>query len=247
MNKLRYFFLLFLFLPLILQAQDSISVKKELYPPAIKFSPLSLLDPLKSVQFALEHQLKPKMSLQHELGYIFSYQEPFEFQEDSYAQTRGIRIRNEFRRYFYPYGAGLEGFYFAPEFLYNFMRFSKSASVGRSCTDDWTCQYYEYMNYRVQKQVFAMHIKFGYQELIFNRLIFDIYAGLGGRHVKELNVHPPNGLQPNDRFDFDGEKYISTWPSVSFGFKLGYLLYRKQQSHMINDYPDGDYPYYIEQ
>lgn len=244
---MRYFLVIFFFCPLLLPAQDSVYIPKDTYSPIIKFSHLSLIDPLQSIQFALEHQLGGQTSLQHELGYIFNYENYDIFSSSSYTQTRGIRLRNELRFYLDRNAQGPEGFYFAPEILYNFVRFNKRASVGRDCNGDWNCQYYQYMDYRAQKQVFALHTKIGYQELIFNRLIFDIYGGLGGRHVKEVNIHPPKGLQPNDRFHFNGEKYISNWPSVSLGFKLGYLLVKREPHNPRRYYRDGDYPYYIEQ
>lgn len=244
---MRYFLVIFFFCPLLLRAQDSVYIPKDTYSPIIKFSHLSLLDPLQSIQFALEHQLGGKFSLQHELGYIFNYENYDIFSFSSYTQSRGIRLRNELRFYLDRDAQGPEGFYFAPELLYNFVRFNKRASVGRDCNGA-DCQYFEYMYYRAQKQVFALHLKVGYQELIFNRLAFDIYGGLGGRHVKEVNIHPPKGLQANDRFHYNGEKYISNWPSVSLGFKLGYLLVKRAQSKVQNNYyPEGDYPYYIEQ
>lgn len=247
MNRTRYFLILFFF-PLLLQAQDTIAVYKDFSSPIIKFSPLSLIESLQSVQFALEHQLGGRISLQHEAGYIYKFDEVDIWgSSDPYLNTRGVRLRNEIRYYFDPKPKKLEGGYFAGELLYNFLRFDKSTSVGRDCNGSWNCQYYEYMYYRAQKQVFALHLKVGYQALMANRLVLDIYGGYGGRHLKELNLHPPEGLQPNDRFNFTGEKYIDNRISLSLGFKLGYLLVKREPPRPEQYYPDGDYPYYIEQ
>lgn len=247
---MRFFILVLFLCPLLLKAQDSTQAKKELSSPILKFSHLSLIDPLQTIQFALEHPLGKRISLQHEGGYVIGYDDFDIFgDDDPYSRIRGFRLRNELRIYMTPAAEGiLEGYYFAPEFLYNFIRFDKTTSVGRDCNGSWTCQYYEYMSYRAQKQVYATHIKVGYQKIFLERVVLDIYGGYGWRHIKELNVHPPEGLQPGDRFQFDGDKYLDNRISISLGFKLGYLLGkrgipRKPQPY----YHDGDYPYYIEQ
>lgn len=246
---MRFFVLVLLLCPLLLKAQDTTQDQKELSSPILKFSHLSLIDPLQTIQFALEHPLGKQISLQHEGGYVIGYDEFDIFVSDeSFSRATGFRLRNELRIYMTPDVKGiLEGFYFAPELLYNFVRFDKTTTVGRDCNGSWTCQYYQDMSYRAQKQVFAMHVKLGYQEIFLERLVFDIYAGYGWRHIKELNVHPPEGLQPGDQFQFAGDQYLDNRISISLGFKLGYLLGKKGIPPQRQPYyHDGDYPYYIE-
>lgn len=247
---MRFFVLILFLCPLLLKAQDTTQARRELSAPILKFSHLSLIDPLQTIQLALEHPLGRRISLQHEGGYVIGYDDFNIFSgDDPYTRVRGFRLRNELRIYMSALSENrLDGFYFAPEFLYNFVRFDKTSSIGRDCNGNWNCQYYQYMSYRAQKQVFALHFKIGYQEIFLERVVFDIYGGYGWRHIKELNVHPPEGLQPGDRFQFDGAQYLDNRISISLGFKLGYLLGKRGTACKPPPYHrDGDYPYYIEQ
>lgn len=192
----------------------------------LKFSPLSLLDPLSSVQFALEYQIAEKNSLQHEVGYITQmlYNE-----ELGYKESSGIRLRNELRIYLGRKGLSLNGFYLAPELLFIHFRYERNAIFGQECSDPYTCQYYQYKDYTIQKQVYGFHQKVGFQS-ISNRFVADLYTGIGYRHVRVRNIDTPPFNEVGG--DFIGiRKTEGTYglPSLSFGFKLGYLLSKKRE------------------
>ncbi len=223
MQKILFILLL---CPLFLQAQDSLQTKAAKPVVNLKFSPLSLIDPLTSIQFAVEYQVAGKNSLQHELGYITQllYNE-----ELGYRQSSGMRLRNEIRIYLSEKGKELRGFYLAPELLFIHFRYERNAVYGQDCTDPYDCAYYQYKDFRVQKQVYAFHQKVGYQS-ITNRLLVDLYAGIGYRHVRVENIDkPPYNEYYYDYFNVRKGEGLYGLPSLSFGFKIGYLLSGKRE------------------
>ena len=228
-SKMRKFLIILLLCPLYLQAQDSLRTKVYLYPPVVnlKFSPLSLIDPLSSIQFALEYQIAEKTSLQHELGYIT----PLLYREDlGYKQSSGLRFRSEFRVFLGRQGPVLTGFYLAPELLFIHFRYERNAIYGQDCSDPYTCAYYQYKDYTVQKQVYGVHQKIGFQS-ISSRFLIDLYTGIGYRHVRVRNIDAPPQYEYYDDFSFSSRKTEGNYglPSLSFGFKLGYLLSKKRE------------------
>ena len=216
MRKLLFFLLL---CPLYLQAQDSLFVRENSNSAILKFNHLSLLDPLSSIQFALEYRLGKKISLQHEAGYITRIL----YNEGSVKNRRGLRLRNEVRFYLQQKGSRMEGLYLTPEFLFIYQEYTRRSSFGMGCEDSFDCDYYQWMNYDVQKQVYAIHPKVGFQS-IYRRLVADFYAGIGFRHVRVRNINkPPNAF--DDEF-FSGPKREGNYdlPSLSLGFKIGFVL-----------------------
>ncbi|WP_017731527.1 DUF3575 domain-containing protein [Nafulsella turpanensis] len=225
---MRKFFLLLFLCPLYTFGQDTLHLS--LPPsPILKFSPFSLMDPLTSIQFALEHPLNSRISLQHELGYII----PSAYESEN-KNDRGWRIRNEIRFYFNPAGYPEGGGYLAPEFLFIHSRFERNEMFGRDCSGDFNCAYYQYMDYTMQKQVYALHLKIGYQ-FVIERFAIDLYSGLGYRHVKVKSFNkPPNGPEYWDLFYFQKDDGFYDLPSMSLGMKIGYFLQdrRKQLQHI---------------
>lgn len=219
--------LLFLFLcPLFLQAQDSASLGKPSRFVILKASPLSLIDPVPSLQLAVEYQPGSKgVSLQHEAGYITN----LVVWENELKNLRGLRLRNEIRFYLQPRGKTLEGLYIAPEFLYIKYRHEKTGTICHgSDGESFNCDYWEKADYLVEKQVFAFHPKLGFQS-IYKGLTVDLYAGPGFRHVrvKEIGV-PENGIVEEDYyFNFKKRPGRHNVPGLSLGFKIGYVISKK--------------------
>jgi hypothetical protein len=223
MQKILFILLL---CPWALQAQDSLQVKTPVPVVGLKFSPFSLIDPLTSIQFAVEYQVAQKNSLQHELGYITQL---LYTDELGYRKSSGVRFRNEFRIYLEEKGSNLRGFYLAPELLLIYFRYERNAVYGQDCTGPFNCAYYQRKDYTVQKQVVALHQKVGYQS-ITNRFLVDIYTGIGYRHVRVRNID--EGPNNEGYYNFIGirkEEGVYGLPSLSFGFKIGYLLAGKRE------------------
>lgn len=223
---MRKLLILFLLCPLFVQAQNPFSFDSVYNSPVLKFSPLSLLDPLPSVQFALEYQVGRKTSIQHEAGYIINllYSDPI------YQDAEGLRLRNEVRLYFQPKGNRLEGFYFAPELLFIYFEHKRQGILGFGCEDSFGCDYYQDIYFNAQQQVYALHSKIGFQS-IYKRLLVDLYTGLGYRYVRvrNRNLHLNLIDVEEEFFDFRKDEGDYHMPSLSLGFKIGYVLNRKQR------------------
>lgn len=219
---MRNLLFVLLFCPLFLQAQDSVKVSLRSPTLIAKFSPYSLIDLLSSVQFALEHQLGTQaVSLQHELGYVRNIL----YWEDDFKNVQGLRLRNELRFYLQPQGINLQGPYFAPEFLFIHFRYKKTADFGQGCEgSSFGCNYYKTMDYAVQQQVYAFHLKFGHQSF-YKRWTYDFYTGAGYRYVQVRNIDkPPHEVGDSWFFNLRKRAGVYNLPSLSLGFKIGYIL-----------------------
>lgn len=233
---LRILILLLTTCPLFVQAQqDSVLVEVAPHARILKFSPLSLIDPVPSIQFAYEWQFAERMSLQHEAGYIKKvFSEGFSW-GINHNNLRGIRLRNEFRYYLQSFESRLHGFYTGPELLFLHRRDTRNAEFGMDCSGPFECNFFRRMDYTYQKQVYALHLKIGYQELFLKRFAYDIYAGLGYRHVRVKEIGAPDSpaWRMWDGFDFSKNPGIYHYPSMSFGFKIGYILFHKEQEYLL--------------
>ena len=237
---MRFYLILLIFIcPLLLKAQGSEEKEKFNSSPILKFSFLSLLlDPLPSLQFAVEHQIARRQSLQHELGYIAPLLYGSSYNSSFGRNLNGIRIRNEYRYYIAPDESGLGGFYFAPEILLIFLGYQETGTFGQHCEELFACAYFERKDYKVRKQVYAFHPKIGYQ-WVNRRFVIELYGGLGIRKVRIQHLDKPGFREWNEDgnnwFDKGEGKY--DLPSMSFGMKIGFLLKKREEEA---------FPYYRE-
>ncbi len=219
----------------LLEAQETDPFRDFPSPsPILKFSPLSLADPLGSVQFALEYPIGSRQSLQHEVGYITEIGSGSE----KIKNREGIRLRNEYR-YYIDADDGIYGcVYLAPEFLYIYYNYSQAGTYGINCSGSGNCDYYQRMYAGMNKQVFAFTPKAGYQ-LVFRRMVLDLYGGLGYRHVIVKQTHKVSPGEYRDPDFFNVRKTPGSYnlPNLSLGMKIGFLL--KKQA------PE-EFPYYRE-
>ena len=231
--RLSLLLLLILFNIPFLKAQEPESFQ-EISPsiPILKFSPLSLMDPVSSIQFALEHQIGRRQSLQHEVGYIT------DIMHDE-KNRKGIRLRNEYRYYLEPDESGYGGLYLGPEILFIYYNYFQSGTFGRSCDNPEGCQYFQRMEIKTNKQVWAITPKVGYQ-FVVERFVLDLYAGLGYRYVRVKQEGDP-GNEIDQRYDFfnvNKQEGSYNLPNVSMGMKFGFLLKKRAPEK---------FPYYKEQ
>ncbi len=219
-NKLRLLLFILFWLPYGVKGQQTPAEPFVRQAPIVKFSPLSLLDGTSSIQFALEHQLGKHTALQHEAGFIL----PVNNFDTGIHSKYGVRLRNEFRLYLTPGSNQLRGLYIAPELLFMYYRGYRNEVFGRECDGTNGCAYFEYMDHLSQKQVYGLHQKIGLQEVIFKRVVVDIYAGLGFRHVRVREYDRPEFTNWRGFIDFRKQHGNHTLPSLSLGFKVGYIL-----------------------
>ncbi len=203
----------------------------------IKIAPLSLIDPYNTFQAGFEYvPRRGTWSLQAEAGYGDYRTHADRSVRRNFNTTRARfmfenwRLRTEVRLYTEGNATRPVGFYVAGETMYRRSNWSGQTSVGREC-EDGVCAYFEITPYTIHKDVLAFHGKAGYQLATWERLLFDLYAGVGMRYVW---VHSPQ-LGDNDSlgengwtFNIDpGRPGRYRLVSGAMGFKVGYLLYRK--------------------
>lgn len=216
-------------------AQDSLRTNKVIF----KFVPLAVFDFNATYQFALEHRIKTSWSLSEEFGYGMPKNNIFNILN---SDKQGINLnketykfRLELRNYRRPIKAKtLTGMYFAYEFFFKQVNDKIARNTGRECINR-NCAYYEFLEYPVNKYVYALNFKIGGQSKLFpesinSKIFIDYSAGLGVRAI--INKHRYYGNLNDVNFSNDfilyseyGSKSKSKIiPNLNLNFKLGYLL-----------------------
>ncbi|QHT67112.1 DUF3575 domain-containing protein [Rhodocytophaga rosea] len=222
--------------PAYAQPSDTLGIINSRRQPhyIIKWAPLSLVDQDNTVQFGIEYLFKGPVSLQQEIGYGW-----FSFNGNSdngvYINREIWRSRTEVR--FYVANNGQikrpHGAYLALEFLYKRMNYTKEDNVGREC-ENGDCEYFEKMNYKLFRDVYGFHGKMGVQFIIEKRLALDVYIGGGLRSV----VVKSPGLSAENNNLMEDRGFVLSKPmelgqytmlSMSGGFKIGYLIYKRRK------------------
>jgi hypothetical protein len=220
-------------------AQDTLG-KKHL---ALKIAPLAILDIDNTFQLAIEHRLKGnRWTLSEELGYGTAAAN-FWTALDGSTESKfreNIRAKIEVRKY----RNAFNGRYVAYELFYKQINDRTTRSVGREC-ETGACNYFEMVNYPINKYVVGISAKIGYQIRIRNELkkntnfVFDFYVGAGLRRIM-INHHDPNessqgdgsnfypfyyndGLFSNSGLGYRDRNY--NIPHLAMGLKIGYLIF----------------------
>ncbi len=206
--------------PYIYNPYDSLAE----YAPAriLKFSYLSLFDYKQSIQFAYEYKIRPRVTLQNELGYINTLIKGL-YSYENFQNMRGIRTRFEARFYRKNRFNQVNGFYLAPEIFYVYTQYQRQKELGRGCVSG-TCDFFELKRFQVYKNVVGVHFKVGVQIDLSPKLLLDIYGGLGLRMVY---IHAPEAEKEDFRlneffFQYNNGEFLR--PSMALGLKLGYIL-----------------------
>lgn len=220
-------------------AQSSSDSLTHALPIVLKFAPLSLIDIHPTYQLAAEYFIKDHWSVQQEAGYgnnaILSQRNPQERDMEVW------RFRSEVRFYLYSgryrdsylrSDASFSRPYWAFEGFYKRVNFKESEPLGMDCING-QCAYFQRSDYKTLKDVIGYHLKFGYQAILAKRIAIDLYSGFGLRHIFVRYRGAPNGAGVvwNDFRDWitinptEPGKYRLL--SMAFGFKAGYVLYRK--------------------
>lgn len=234
---MRYTILILLFFTFFVQqalGQDTLLRKKL----AIKIAPLALLDIDNTFQLAVEHRLKGnRWTLSEEFGYGTA---AANFWGNTFDNTNSrfrenFRVKIEARKY----KQAFTGRYVAYELLYKQINDRADRSVGREC-ESGMCNYYEMLNYPINKYVIGISAKIGYQIRIRNELkkntnfVFDFYVGGGLRRVMINHHSPGESASSNDYIDYRyglfsnsglgyGDRNYNI-PQISLGIKLGYII-----------------------
>jgi hypothetical protein len=240
--------LLFLNLSLSVNGQDTIPpVRSRL---VLKVAPLTLADPDRTLQIALEYGVGRRTSLQTEVGYGWQklWSHSSYFRDVPAAEI--WRIRNEFRWYTGHFRQNSRenidvrakaplGNYVALDVLakqINIIQPEAILTYKPAAGESVPPSYSVLGNMRTRLLAFAAHAVFGRQFVLFpankslnNRLLVDFYFGAGVRQVivdefrKQSDVKDAYYVNAPD-FIFRFNQHRKLMPSFRAGFKLGFVL-----------------------
>lgn len=193
----------------------------------VKFAPLSLFDPDNTIQFGIERLVSQHSAVQLELGYGVQAMNLWQTsQNERYGDREIWRGRAEWRYYFTPTNQP-QGRYIALEGFYKQVNIRESGSFGVGCNGG-PCQYYQLFSAPLQKYVWGGHVKVGRQFALTadNRLLADVYLGLGFRKRTVERFQPPDDSYYYPYSDYTLFNTYSSIPyaiiSVAYGAKIGY-------------------------
>jgi hypothetical protein len=191
--------------------------KKDRAAFALKFSPLSMFDPLSpAFQFAGEYPITPRSSMQTELGLIFG-------NSLENKNIFGYRVRQEFRYYLSPLSkSAMRGPYIGFDAFYKYQN-NGTKDVNFEIDENPDIPGPDYWEMRTVKQldrVFAFQVRAGAQHVftdagsLFNRFVFDWSVGFGIRKIFEMSTQ---------FWDYDEN---SVRRAYSANVRVGYMLFK---------------------
>ena len=193
----------------------------------VKYSPLPMFDFDNTIQFGVEIPLgKGNFALQEDLGYGNATFSAW-YDEDYRPDKQIFKSRTHLRWYFMEKRRMRA--YVGPEVLYKKVVYRDSQWAGRDCEGPYgPCSFFQNQNVRVDKNVVAGHARFGWQFITPSRFTFDVFTGIGFRHIFATSHSP--GIP-----DSDVRSVHDNWedldpnesdfrPSAVLGFHLGIVL-----------------------
>jgi len=246
MKKVFLFFLLF---PTLAIAQDSLSFESARNRPPVvtnqspvfKLAPLSLIDLDPTVQVAVEIPLRPKWSIQQEIGYGWPKLGLFNYQTLANRAKTTFRARTQIRYYFSPaltrqgtHTKAPGGFYLAGDLLLKKMVHKTDRELlSPTGVIVWPNPPKREIA-RLQRNVYGLHANVGYQGVPSRKhpnFLVDVYVGVGFRIVSVRQTSGPSVVYSNGsvgedlRFTrfapFDG---LLRKPSMTAGVKIGWMI-----------------------
>jgi hypothetical protein len=195
----------------------------------IKYSPLPMLDFDNTIQFGVEIPLgKGDFSVQEDLGFGHSSFNIWYHEENEVPDKQTFKSRTHLRWYFVERRRMRA--YVGPEFLYKKVVYREEQWVGRDCAGGrgGPCSFFENREVRVDKNVGAVHARFGWQFIFPSRLTLDVFSGLGFRSVVNKSRTPsiPDSEIRSiyDHWQSVGPSERDILPSLVLGIHLGIVL-----------------------
>jgi hypothetical protein len=194
-----------------------------------------------------EIYLKNKKSIGINIGLIKSNGPAEEILQISSLNTQGIKIQLEGKHYFnkrkivepaillfwlhiFQYktqNVQNAGYYLATNISYQNTKTDREENVIDYIDDNPfpNSQHYKNNIYMVNRNVFALNIKFGYQCIKQYGLTIDYAIGLGAQYISSSST---NRIEPNSDMDFPWKKMfdsgVGIYPSFIYQLKLGWAF-----------------------
>jgi hypothetical protein len=155
----------------------------------IKYSPLPMFDFDNTIQLGVEVPLgNGNFALQEDLGYGNSTFSAW-YDGDNRPDKQIFKSRTHLRWYFMERRRMRA--YIGPEVLYKKVVYRDKQWAGRDCNGPFgPCSFFQSQNVRVDKNVVASHARFGWQFITPSRFTFDLFAGVGFRHIFATSHSP---------------------------------------------------------
>ncbi|SEJ72839.1 hypothetical protein SAMN05216327_117113 [Dyadobacter sp. SG02] len=193
----------------------------------IKYSPAAMFDFDNTIQFGVEIPLgKGNFALQQDLGYGPSRMSSWQ-NDDNDVDKQTFKSRTHLRWYFMEKRRMRA--YVGPEFLFKKVVLRESQWIGKDCSGPWgPCSFFQNQDVRIDKNVVAGHARFGWQFIKSNRFVFDVFTGIGFRHIFNTSHSPGvpdyevRGI--DDVWEFLRPNESDLRPSAVMGFHLGIIL-----------------------
>lgn len=189
----------------------------------IKFSPLNLAEVEPSFQIGFEYSVNPKLRLQHEIGYISFFNPFFLMFNPDWTQgdpSNGIRVRTTFK---FPLKS-LDNYYKGRKDYMGVDIMGKYFTYTNTNVDidRYNYSYFQQMDIKYEKYVFAAHVIFGFENYLNvpNNFVNDYYLGIGIRHRIISNNIPEDSNYESDLSYFD--RWQGTMISIMAGYKIGF-------------------------
>ncbi|GGM86472.1 hypothetical protein GCM10010967_18410 [Dyadobacter beijingensis] len=189
---------------------------------------MAMFDYDNTVQFGVEVPLgKGDVSIQQDLGFghssfNFGYQD-----RDWMPDKQTFKSRTHLQFYFVEKRRMRA--YIGPEFLFKKVVYRENQWIGRDCTGGFgPCSFFQNQDVRVDRNVGALHARFGWQFVTPSRITIDLFTGLGFRYVFTTS-HTP-GVPDSEIRGIDdlwenarpGKSDIM--PSIVLGVHFGVIL-----------------------
>lgn len=200
----------------------------------IKYSPLPMFDFDNTIQLGVEVPLgKGNFSLQQDLGYGPSRMSAWQYNNDDDPDKQTFKSRTHLHWYFMERRRMRA--YVGPEVLFKKVVYRETQWAGKECEGLYgPCSFFQSQDVRVDKNVIAVHARFGWQFIKTNRFVFDVFTGIGFRHmfvtshsagIPDSEVH-----SVDDMWELLSPNESDLRPSAVLGFHLGIILgkYRRE-------------------
>jgi hypothetical protein len=203
---------------------------------SVKFCPLALVDDVSfpTIEGGLEFKLSNKITWYNEIGIKYRKSYMDNDVDTNFIKSSGFKLKTEIRYYFQNDRAHpFEGSYLAANIFFtndnhnNQIEYYPNGDTTRILTDA----------FGVSKNLLGLNLVFGHQKELNQRLLIDMYCGLGirFRSVKtvnqeynkatDINAHQSTDLNiPAIRLDIDTEPGNSIVPNLTLGLRLTYRL-----------------------
>jgi hypothetical protein len=186
----------------------------------IKIDPLYLLNRFPTVQLSYENHLSPSTNISIGGGYVMNIYDD-EFNTD-FNDRSGVKLNVDLRYYFeetkkviFFVGLGVDYFY---------INFNRSRTFGFDCNNNFSCQYYQYDTYKINRQDWRVNIKPGMLIKLGENIFFETGLGfaLSFQSFRTLGKLSGFDIQYGDnQLMEEGERVLFLpIPVVQFGYRF---------------------------